>query len=92
MKNARLKTILKNKKTWVLIEGISYLTIIYIIILVSFRYVRSSLAIDSKNIQADIVGYSQYFGYPLYFETIIFFIFVLSPIVVFYILSKIRKI
>lgn len=80
----------KNQKLKVLIEGFLYIAIIYLIILVSFRQLRSLFS-PSKVIEGEIVGYAQYFGYPLYFETIIFFIFILSPIIIFFILSKIRK-
>ena len=74
----------------IVIEGLFYISIIYLAILLSFRQLRS-LFRPVKITEDDIVGYAQYFGHPLYFETIIFFVFILSPILVFFILSKIRK-
>jgi len=71
-------------------EVFLYLYIIYSIILLNFRQLRS-LFNPPKVTEGEIVGYAQYFGHSLYFETIIFFVFILSPIVVFFVLSKIRK-
>ena len=74
----------------ILLEGLFYISIIYLIILLNFRQLRSLFG--SPKITGDgIVGYAHYFGYPLYFEIIIFFVFILSPIVVFFVLSKIRR-
>lgn len=74
----------------ILVEGVFYSFLIYLIILINFRKLRSLF--PSPQIGKEgIVGYPQYFGYPLYFETIVFFIFILSPVVVFFFLSKIRK-
>lgn len=81
---------LLSQKLKILIEGIFYISIIYLIILLNFRQLRSLFS-TPKITQGEIVGYAQYFGYSLYFETIIFFIFILSPIIVFFVLSKIRK-
>ena len=81
---------LLTKKFKILIEGLFYISIIYSIILLNFRQLRYSFS-PPKTTENEIIGYAQYFGYPLYFETIIFFVFILSPIVVFFGLSKIRK-
>jgi len=81
---------LLNERSKILIEGFSYISIIYLIILLSFRQLRSLFS-SPKITEHGIVAYAQYFKYPLYFETILFFVFILSPIVVFFILSKVRK-
>ena len=89
-----LQTILicmrKNRKLKILLEGLLYISLMYLAILMTFRQLRSLFSYP-KIAEDGIVGYAQYFGYPMYFETIIFFIFVFSPVLVFFILSKIRK-
>ena len=74
----------------IVVEGTFYTLIVYAIILLNFRQLRSFFS-PPKAIEGDIVGFAQYYGYSLYFETIIFLVFVLSPIVVFFILSGVRK-
>ena len=74
----------------IVVEGTFYTLIVYAIILLNFRQLRSFFS-PPKAIEGDIVGFVQYYGYSLYLETIIFFTFVLSPFIVFFILSKIRK-
>ena len=81
---------LLNQRLKILIEGLFYIAIIYLMILLSFRQLRSLFS-PPKITENEIIGYAQYFRYPLYFETIIFFIFILSPIIVFFILSKNKK-
>ena len=78
------------KKIIILIEGLIYIFIIYLFIFLNFRYLRSLFGRPEIG-ENGIIGYAQYFGYPLYFETILFAIFILAPIVIFYILSKTRK-
>lgn len=80
---------LSSQRFKILIEGVFYISIIYLIILLNFRQLRL-LFKPPEITENGIVGYAHYFGYPLYFETIIFFVFILSPIVVFFILSRIR--
>ncbi|MBI2613663.1 MAG: glycosyltransferase [Candidatus Levybacteria bacterium] len=82
---------LLTQKLKILIEGLFYITIVYSIILLNFRHLRSLFSPPKIN-QSEIVGYAQYFGYPLYFETIILFIFIFTPILVFFVLSKMKKI
>lgn len=81
---------LLTKRVKILIEGLIYISTIYLIILLNFRSLRL-LINPQQNAKSDIVGYAQYFGYSLYFETIIFYIFIFSPLLVFFVLSKIRK-
>lgn len=77
-------------KIKILLEGLIYVGVIYLAILLNFRKLRS-LFPSSKTNGDGIIGYAQYFGYSMYFETILFFVFVFSPVVIFFILSKIRK-
>jgi glycosyltransferase involved in cell wall biosynthesis len=81
---------LLNQKIRILIEGLSYCFMVYLAILLSFRQIRSVFK-PSRIINGEIVGHAQYFGYSLYFETILFLVFILTPIITFFILSKIRK-
>lgn len=81
---------LLTQKAKILIEGIIYTLTIYLILLFNFRPLRS-LFNPQRTTKGEIIGYAQYFGYSLYFETIIFYIFIFSPLLVFFILSKIRK-
>lgn len=60
------------------------------IIITLFRKIRDTLpppAID----QTKIVGYIQYYGYPTYFDTVIFFILILFPLLYFSIAKYIDK-
>lgn len=43
-----------------------------------FDDIRSLFPIPSKN-NTEIVGYAQYYGYPLYFDPIMYFVLILSP-------------
>jgi len=79
-----------NNKLKILIEGISYVLTVYLIILLTFRQLRFLFS-HPKVGEGEIVGYAQYFGYPMYFETALFFVFIFTPIIVFFALSKIRK-
>lgn len=58
-----------------------------------FRKVRDSLSPPSIS-DTKIIGYTHYFGYPFYLDTIVFFFFVFFPILVFvlfYFLQKLYK-
>lgn len=81
---------LLTQRVKILLEGLIYISAIYLIILLNFRPLRS-LFNPPRIEEGNIIGYAQYFGYSLYFETIVFYIFIFSPVLVFYILSKIRK-
>lgn len=49
----------------------------------TFRYFRS-LFYPPKITEDKIVGYAQYFGYPLHFDTILFLIFLMIPVFIFF--------
>ncbi len=61
-----------------------------IVFLLAFRYLRDNAMIPEIN-KNKIIGYSQYFGYPLYLDTIIFFVFILYPVIFFLIADHFRN-
>ncbi len=63
------------------IIGASVLCLCYIFVLLHFRSLRMLFPYPKINSEK-MVGFSQYFGYPFYFDTVLFFIIMLSPIVV----------
>ncbi len=60
------------------------------IFLLVFRYVRSFFPPPEIS-EFKIVGYSQYYGYPFYYDTLVFFILIFFPSAVFLVLCFIRK-
>lgn len=80
--------VLKLSSEKILAELFALLLIYALSIFATFRYIRS-LFYPPEILEEKIVGYAQYFGYPFYFDTLLFFIFVLTPIApLFYILFK----
>ena len=71
-------------------KWIAMFFILSLLIFISFRVLRKMFPLPEIN-QEKIVGYSQYYGYPLYFDTILFFTFLLLPIVTFILCKKIFK-
>lgn len=71
------------------LEGLLYFCFLVGVIFLSFRTVREMF--DPPLIGEHlIVGYAQYYGYPLYFEAVILFIVLLSPFIILS-LMKIKK-
>jgi len=67
------------------------LQILFLVFLfINFRTFRDFFPIP-KILESKIIGYSQYFAYPLYFDTFIFFIVILSPIVICLFIEKFIK-
>lgn len=81
----------KNKSIAIYILYFSIQITILIIIEITLRKVRE-LFPPSQILQNYIVGYSQYFGYPYYFDTLVFLAIMLSPIIISLILAKIKVI
>lgn len=72
----------------ILMEASIYLVLIFGTIFFTFRYFRSLFFPPEIN-ENKIVGYAQYFGYPFHFDTLLFFIFMIIPVLMFfYILFK----
>lgn len=55
-----------------------------------FRKIRDMLPPPQIN-QTKIVGYTQYFGYPFFLDTVIFFLFLLFPFIIFSLLYLLKK-
>ena len=51
-------------------------TVIFILKIVRFSFFPTGIS------SQQIIGYAQYYGYPFYFDTIVFFIFLLIPLIV----------
>ena len=60
------------------------------LILVFFRKLRSIFPPPPIE-KSGIVGFAQYFGYPFYFETIVFLVVVISPFVIVSIIKYLKK-
>ena len=69
-----------------------YILVIILMLLLfflTFRMLRDSLPPPAIS-ENKIIGYTQYFGYPYWLDTIIFFIFLIFPLITF-ILNRIKK-
>lgn len=64
------------------------LSALYIFILLMYGQIRLFFP---KPTSAEVVGFAQYFGYPLYFDNFIFLIIILCPIFTFMIKRIIRR-
>lgn len=76
-KSIELRRFFKQKTISFLFISLIFSFFLTICLVLSFRAIRDSLP-PTKIENQKIVGYSQYFGYPLYLDTIVFFIFILS--------------
>ncbi len=82
-----------SKKRSILLVNLLLLGLFLIVFVLSFRNIRDSLP-PPKIDETKIVGYTHFFGYPFYLDTVIFFIFILYQPVFFFVLrftSKIKK-
>lgn len=72
------------------VEWLIYFLVTNISFLLLLRKIRSFFS--GPPISANkIIGYSQYFGYPYTFETAVFFYFVVSPIIIYFLVCARRK-
>ncbi len=69
----------KNKK--VFITTITLILLEIAVLFATFRQFRL-LFHPAKITDAKVIGFAHYFGYPFYFDTIIFFLIFLSPIII----------
>ena len=68
---------MRNNKS-IPIEGAIYIFIFSIFFLFSFKLIRNLM--PPPMIGKDkIVGYAQYFGYPIYFDAVVFLLFLSMP-------------
>ena len=72
-------------------EYLFYLFIFLLFLLLSFKVVRTRFLPPEIGTEK-IIGYSQYFGYPLYFDNIFFLYLVCSPFFAFVALLLRKKI
>lgn len=75
----------------ILIEALFYFFIEVLLAIFYFRKIRNLFPIPPIGEQK-IVGYAQYFGYPLYFDNFAFFLFIISPLLLLSIVTLRRKI
>lgn len=74
----------------IVIQCIFLLIILLGIIFASFRTLRDILP-DTQFESNTSIGYAQYFGYPVYLDTVIFFLLVLTPFLFFLIMNNKHK-
>jgi hypothetical protein len=82
-----IRIFIKSVYSKIINSNILGLIILLFIIAVSFRHLRDIFPkphIDN----ATSIGYAQYFGYPLYLDNYIFWIFIATPILVTYIATR----
>lgn len=79
----------KIKDTRILILFVGLFVLLLILFLTNFRTVRDSIPPEIG--EHKIVGYAQYFGYPLYLDTFVFFAFILYPILFFTLFKCLKK-
>jgi len=70
---------------WLLVEFFVFLFILFFNLLF-FKPLRDNLP-PSMIGRSDVVGYAQYYGYPFYLDTVIFFILIFHPIILFALLK-----
>jgi len=80
-KSIEHRTLFKHKRISFLVISLSFIFFLTIYLVLSFRTIRDSLP-PTKIENQKIVGYTQYFGYPFQLDTIIFFLFLLPPLLV----------
>ena len=92
-KSVTHRNFLKKKEVIFLLSSFFVLFLVVVSLGLSFRKTRDLLPPTEIGPQK-IVGYTQYFGYPFYLDTIIFFVFICSPfisIILFFAINKLRQ-
>ncbi|OGH06031.1 MAG: hypothetical protein A2W22_03855 [Candidatus Levybacteria bacterium RBG_16_35_11] len=74
----------------ILPEYILYL-FVFLALLVFFKFARNFFP-PPEITQQKIVGYAHYYGYPLYFDSILFFYILLCPVFAYLVLILRKKI
>lgn len=75
------------KRIKVLLMTIFLSFALYGLIAISFRYVRTFFPKPSL-VGSDAIGFMQYFGYPLFFDVILFVVMLIIPIFIYLTLEK----
>lgn len=76
-----ISTSIKIRKSELFIKTFSIFLIEGGVIFLLFRKLRSFMP-PSQITQENVVGFAQYNGYPMYYDTVVFFIFIISPILI----------
>lgn len=71
-------------KEFIFLTLISYI-LFFLFITLYFRQLRDVLPSPEID-QSSVVGYSQYFGYPFFIDTVLFFAMVFIPLILFFVL------
>lgn len=74
----------------VIIRSILFSSFLNAFFLVSFKKIRSLLPPPEIN-SNKLIGFAQYFGYPLYFDTIFFFFLIFVPILTFIFIYRVTN-
>lgn len=72
---------MKNKYKILLIKSIFVSIVLLLILIISFKKIRALFPIPMIG-EDKLVGFLQYYGYPLYFDTIFFFLIIFLPVTV----------
>ncbi len=80
---------LPNKK--IIIQSVLLSSLINLLLLAFFKKFRGIIPPPEIN-RDGLIGFPQYFGYPLYFETLYFYLLIFAPVLTFLILFIINKI
>lgn len=62
----------------------AFVDILIVFVFRFFRFLFPPASIGSEK----IIGYAQYYKYPLYFDNVVFFVFLFAPIVLVFIAKK----
>ncbi len=79
---------IKRIKTNFSILGLSI--ILYLVMWFIFRYVRNYFPKPGLK-DSNIVGFAQYFGYPLYFDIFLFCFIIFTPLVSYFLIKLIKR-
>ena len=83
---------MKNKKSVkeIYLAAVAIFLFEIFLLLVFFRQIRSFFP-PAEIEKSSIAGFAQYFGYPFYFEAIVFFAVISSPFLIVFVLTYFNK-
>jgi hypothetical protein len=81
-----MKSILKSDLKKVVIKTIIVSTLMIFFLMLGFKKIRAFFP-PPEIANEKLVGFAQYFGYPFYFDSIVFLLVVLLPILMLFIFS-----
>lgn len=65
----------------IILKTLFYLFCTLILLFLIFKKIRAVLPIPMIN-NDKLVGYAQYYGYPIYFDTVFFFLIIILPVII----------